>query len=294
MRRKIIISIFSYLLILTFVGFLGWNSVRIPSMDIPHNLNLSSEKGMMHISVDDTLEIFQDLSANKNTYTSIFDNPTLKFVKDLHDKYGAVISFYVFYDDGETDGFNLSKTTNRFTADFTDNSNWLKFGFHAKNYKEYEVINAYTEKLYYDKTINEIIRITGSTNCIDRFVRLDRYTADDNTIKALSGTNYGIKGLFIADDDSRKSYSLSKDETNECYLNDWFKDKYSVIYTPTDVRVENIQDDEDFYSLLEKIDSDSRKIIFTHEWVLNEKSVQKYLTWFCEYSNQYGIQFKYM
>ena len=46
-------------------------------------------------------------------------------MKDLHDSYGAVISFYVFYDDGESDGFNLSKTTNKFTADFTDNSNWL-------------------------------------------------------------------------------------------------------------------------------------------------------------------------
>lgn len=36
---------------------------------------------------------------------------------------------------------------------------------------------------------------------------------------------------------------------------------------------------------------DDGNIIFTHEWVLNDKNVQKFMTWFAEYAYQAGKPF---
>ena len=50
-------------------------------------LNWSCQK--IHCSVDDTLWIFKDLTEHKE-YVSIFENPILNKIKELHLKFGAV------------------------------------------------------------------------------------------------------------------------------------------------------------------------------------------------------------
>ena len=61
--------------------------------DLPNN----SGDGYIHFSIDDSNSIFEDLTKNEDKYKTVFDQPYLKFVKGLHDKYGAVFSFYLFY-----------------------------------------------------------------------------------------------------------------------------------------------------------------------------------------------------
>ena len=50
----------------------------------------------------------------------------------LHNKYGIVITFYVYYEDIES-SFNLSKCTDKFKNEFSKNSDWMRFGFHTLN-----------------------------------------------------------------------------------------------------------------------------------------------------------------
>lgn len=56
-------------------------------------LNWSCQK--IHCSVDDTLWIFKDLTEHKE-YVSIFENPILNKIKELHLKFGAVFTCYCF------------------------------------------------------------------------------------------------------------------------------------------------------------------------------------------------------
>lgn len=244
-----------------------------------------------HISIDDSNSIFEDLTNNADLYNSIFDQPTLSYVKELHDKYGVKISFYVFYSWAVSkDGFTLSKATDRYQSEFSNNADWLKFGFHAKDASAYEAINDKEEYVYYTKTIRELRRIVGD-NSIDYFVRLDRYVADKNVVKVLHDN--GIVGLLIADDQSRSSYSLSQDETEKCYDDDWYEDDLGMKYTPTDIRVESIENDDQFYASLDFINKQKRIEIFTHEWKLEDMSVKKYLSWYSYIANKSGLDFSF-
>lgn len=248
--------------------------------------------GYVHFSIDDSNSIFEDLTLNAGNYKSIFEQPKLNFIKSLHDQYGIVISFYVYYSwDVEDDSFSLADTTDQFKEEFAENADWLRFGFHAKDADAYETIAADEEIEYYNKTIGELIRITGTEKCIDNFVRLDRFQADTEMVDLLHSTDEGIVGLLAADGNGRQSYALSADEMKLMNLEDWFSDIYGVFYTPTDVRLENIESDEEFYHGLVEIASQERIIVFTHEWILDDKNVQKYMSWFAQYANQVGKSF---
>lgn len=84
----------------------------------------------IHFSVDDVITSFENLTKNESKYKSAFDEPFLKYVKLLHDEFGVKTSLYCFY---EKDGFSLADCTDKFAADFSSSSDWLKFGFHALN-----------------------------------------------------------------------------------------------------------------------------------------------------------------
>lgn len=237
----------------------------------------------INFPIDDCNGIFEDLTDNKDSYNSIFDQSILGFLKTLHDEYGAVFSLYVFYDwDLSAEGFDLSMTTDQYQAEFQANSDWLKFGFHASDAKMYERLDPNEIKEYYEKTIQELIRITGNTACLDLFVRLDRYTANEDMLRSLRNVNYPVEGLLIADRAdalTRASYNLSEDERAKCYAEDWYVDSNGIAYTPTDLRAEAITDDEYFYEHLNSMLSQDNLIVFTHEWAMNDnENVCRYLT----------------
>lgn len=93
------------------------------------DIEMPKEKNF-HISIDDTINCFKDITNKENQYKSIFDNTTFAWFRELHDKYGVVISCYVFYEDGD---FSLEQCTRKFKQEFIDNSDWLRFGFHSAN-----------------------------------------------------------------------------------------------------------------------------------------------------------------
>lgn len=265
------------------------------SFHMPKECLENSEKAeFCHISVDDTIVLFEDLTIHENEYTSIFDNSTLKYFKSLHDNYGAKVSFYVFYswDDLSQGGFSLGDATDKFAKEFAENADWMKFGFHAMNVQSYQMTDIKSQQEYYDATVNELIRIIGGGTAIDRFVRLDRYSATNEVIKSLHELNHGIVGLYIADDENRISYGLDDTERQLCYTNDLYEDEFGVFYTPTDMRLEDISGNKDFYKKLISMDREKYQILFTHEFVINHQ-VEQYLEWFCMYAKEKGIPFSF-
>ena len=82
------------------------------------------KKPYIHLSIDDTFEIFKDLAQNAMYYSSIFENPYLHFLEMLHTQYGLVASMYCFTEEGD---FSLSNVPDIFCPDFTKSADWLKW-----------------------------------------------------------------------------------------------------------------------------------------------------------------------
>jgi hypothetical protein len=80
------------------------------------------------LSLDDNIWFLRDISQNSSTYKSIFNNPYLGFLKQVHDTYGTKIHINIYY---ETDGFNLSQLTDKFRNEWKENASWLRLSFHA-------------------------------------------------------------------------------------------------------------------------------------------------------------------
>ena len=243
----------------------------------------------MHFSLDDTIQIFSDLTNKKNVYKSIFENPTLAYLYELHKEYGIVVSCYVYLED-ET--FKLEKTTDVFSSQFSENAHWLKFGFHARDYKSnYGEKSVLEAKNDYDDCIRELLRITGNENCIDRVPRLHYFAGNFENSIIMRDTQLGILGLLSADDD-RDSYWFKRTDNSDYPLDN--RDSYTdsqieLIIFPTDLRMET---KENFSEKLENSDDDVL-IIFTHEILLEDSDIKERIKQSIEYSYKRGYLFDF-
>jgi hypothetical protein len=80
------------------------------------------------LSLDDNIWFLQDISTHAGVYRSIFENPYLGFLKQVHDTYGTKIHINIYY---QTEEFNLSHLTDRYKGEWKDQANWLRMSFHA-------------------------------------------------------------------------------------------------------------------------------------------------------------------
>jgi hypothetical protein len=113
------------------------------------------------LSLDDNILFLKDIHSNANRYKSIFENPYLGFLKQVHDSYGTKIHLNIYY---ETEGFNISQLTDKFKEEWKANAGWLRLSFHAfadKPDKPY--LNAGYEKVKKDcdMVMDQIRRFAG-------------------------------------------------------------------------------------------------------------------------------------
>ncbi len=97
--------------------------------------------GKYRISSDDNILFLADITANKDKYLSIFENPYLAVYKKAHELYGAKVHINLFYSfdrvaaacfSSDRADFDLSMVTDKFKAEWEANSDWLKLSFHAR------------------------------------------------------------------------------------------------------------------------------------------------------------------
>ncbi|KAB7733134.1 hypothetical protein F5984_04140 [Rudanella paleaurantiibacter] len=84
--------------------------------------------GHYRLSIDDNIWFLRDIYRNQDTYSSLFDNPFLGFLREVHAQYGTPIHLNLFY---QTDGFNLSQFPDKYRAEWQQNAHWLRLSFHA-------------------------------------------------------------------------------------------------------------------------------------------------------------------
>lgn len=261
--------------------------VRMDSYE-PENMPISHEK-IFHLSFDDTIEIFENLTEDK-MINSIFDNETLFWFQELHRKYGVTISCYVYYESGE---FNLGDCTKRFKGEFEENSDWLRFGFHSKN-GETIYDNSNTDIVSdYRITIAALADIVGKKS-IDNVIRLQSFKCSQEDVIKLNKVSEEPVIGFLTADDIRISYGLSDEKNRYIFSHDELREK-GIMYYSTDLRVEYIG------SVLEKIlefHSDAwnnqmhNMIVFSHEWTINaeiKRKIEKLCKWAVE--NEYTFKF---
>lgn len=244
-----------------------------------------------HFSIDDTIKIFKDLYRNQEKYNSIFQNDTLKYLKELNDTYGIVVSCYCWYEDN---GFNLSMMPDKYREEFKENSNWLKFGFHAYDTNTNYTTDSDPTKLLedYNKTVNEIIRITGTSDSIDNIIRLHYYSGSKECIESIKNTDNGIKGLLTADDFETKSYYFDNNISQIIYSNDIYIDN-SLYFINTDFRVENMENIEEELKSNQGTNKSNMLIFFTHEWKLNNIKIKNDIESICTYIINNGYVFDF-
>ena len=228
-----------------------------------------------HISIDDFIIGFKEISQKQ--VKSIFDCDSFKILKQLHEVYGTKFSLYCYYSDG--DSFDLSNVPSCYANEFQENSDWLKFGFHAYDENsDYDLIGETEAQENYEQFVAEMLRICGNDlNCLTRTVRLSSFKGSEKVINALHNSTYGIQVLLTADDD-RGSYALSREE--ELKASTGVKID-GVIYLKTDLRLENSSDVRtDFDDLVEA--GDKEIIVFTHEWCLQQMYYEGIISQLCE------------
>lgn len=175
-------------------------------------------------SVDDNIWFLRDLSTG--LYSSVFDHPYLKVYKYLHDRYDAKFQLNIYY---ETEGFDLSQMTDKFKAEWIENSNWLRLSFHARaDAPDCPYLNASYEDAYEDCTRvhREIIRFAGRET-LDLYTTIHYCVASPDAVKAFKDAGIcGLVGLF---ERGRYCYNLCYDEFAEPYKYDETSDLYYFV-----------------------------------------------------------------
>lgn len=214
-----------------------------------------------HISVDDATMIFQNICLNE--YDSIFDNPILGKLKELHDQYGIRVTLYVYY---ELEEFSLADMSLDYRNEFEENADWLRIGFHSdtEEYSDLQEASIGDFMKAYARTQEAIREFAGDAS-ITKVLRLHYWYATSNMVDFLH--TQGIEGLLCSDK-KEPSYDLTIEEFEKLYTSrDGTCEKNEMTYYATDIRLENTENVE---AVLEEHRKDRIIVVFTHAWCFME------------------------
>lgn len=218
----------------------------------------------MHFSIDDGFGIVADLHNKRDEYTSIFDNPSLKFLKSLRDKYGIVISIYLFQTDGTLD---LSTITTKYRKELSDNAHWLKFGFHSKQ-SGFNYNNAKPEEAVadYKKMVETISRFANASN-IDVIPRFENFGMSMECQEALLKANLPFEGTYGADDKRDLTAGLTGDARTLIQNTDYYYNpEKDLFYIHTETRMDKANNQIITDQLNELHNDNSNNLIYGMFW----------------------------
>ena len=208
------------------------------------------------LSFDDAIWFLRDITFNANIYKSIFDNPFLSFIKQVHDTYGTRIHINIYY---QTDGFNLSQMTDKYKSEWKENAEWLRLSFHAlQNDPDRPYINAhYTEMKRDCERVMEQIRRFAGEELTGPVTTLHWGEAKVDGCRALRDTGFiGQVGDFNVDNDLPPvSYYLDIEKRrhiNKRFI--WKDNQEDIIFVRSSIIIDccKVKEIEPFLDTLKK------------------------------------------
>ena len=229
----------------------------------------------IYFSVDDSIAFLHNLTSEQEHYQSAFENPTLAWLKSMHEQYVVKVVLSCLT---ETDTFSLEACTDAFRDEFSRNVDWLRFSFRSANAeKTYDAIGADEAVADYERFVCQIQRIAGD-EAVGHILRLPRGQAGEEVLTALTRTKEPAAG-FLTTDQNTRQYCLSKSAQRRCWRSEGIYDRKSgLTFYSSDLRMENVD------SVERKIEEFSdpvwsnqtgELIVYTHEWALTDEVKEK-------------------
>lgn len=253
-------------------------------------VNANSNK-FCHISFDDVHALWQDLVTNQSTYTSIFSNRLLGWIKSMHDQHGIVCTLILDY----IEDLSAYPVPSKFRQEFIDNLDWLKLGFQAKNNKDYR-LETYANALSdYNEFSTNVFNTFGTFEIIDRVIRNNFFHSNINVANGLRDAKCGAIGFLGCDDwsynstnriincylTSDQSTNLDKKDRYYDYINDFWIFKTDFRFEEVSTRWSNINACIADYDSLNRANEAYDLIVFTHESYFEslKEMMQTFLSW---------------
>lgn len=225
------------------------------------------------VTIDDAADALAEVTATRPA--SLFNHPTFKFLKEMHEKYNAVFSLYLFYEGTLYKDFNLSKMPSQYQKEWGENAPWLKLGFHARRMNPpypYATASYQTAREDFLTVKNQVMHFAGEESW-DEIMCSHYWSGSLESCRAWQ--DLGIKGLYAAHR-GRQSYYLPR-AINQMlsFLDSFYDAEEGIYFIQNDIWLErdfpttsNLQErvHEEMDQLSEKNPLGMHNIhIFTHE-----------------------------
>ena len=164
------------------------------------------------LSLDDNIWFLKDINANAGKYKSIFENPYLGMLKQVHDTFGTKIHINLFY---QTEGFNLSQMTDKYKGEWKDNAGWLRLSFHAlQEFPDRPYLTAGYDQVKHDCIlVKDQIRRFAGEELMGPVTTLHWGAANVEGCRALKDQGYNaLAGYFNAEGPDTVSYYLNDEK----------------------------------------------------------------------------------
>lgn len=189
---------------------------------------LKGAERTVHMTIDDCIRCFEDLTRSPEQYPSLFDHPYLAIFHEAHMRFGSKVHINVFYE--SVDGtFNLSMMTDRYKEEFRANADWLSLSFHAiREFPDEIYRNASYEEVLKDcqMVTSEIIRFAGK-EVLRESTTLHWGAATADGVRALrkEGFHFICGYLQLREDGTPfVSYHLNADQVKEAGCREGYVD----------------------------------------------------------------------
>ena len=186
--------------------------------------------GKYRLSLDDNIWFLQDIASQAQLYKSIFENPYLEFLRQVHCEYGTKVHVNVFF---QTEGFSLRQMPGKYRGEWQDNSDWLRLSFHAlQNEPDRPYRNADYEQVKRDcEMVQEQVRRFAGDALLAPVTTLHWGEAGPEGCRALRDCGYlCLVGYFNVDDDLPPvSYYLDADKRRHLKRRSVWKDNEADI-----------------------------------------------------------------
>ena len=235
-------------------------------------------------SLDDNILFLKDIHVNSSKYTSIFENPYLGFLKQVHDTYGTKIHINIYY---QTEGFRLSQMTDKYKDEWRKNSDWLRLSFHALQNdpdKPYLYAGYYDVKKDCEKVMKEIRRFAGD-ELLGPVTTLHWGEARVEGCRALHDCGYkALAGYYNLEDGKPVvSYYLDAEKTNHVTERSiWCDNTEGIIHKKIHMVINNSLLNE-IVPRLDEIKKDKRRSAFIDLMIHEQYFYPDYIDYQADY-----------